>query len=103
MVLLIFSVGCFLAGSALQVAFRRFSWPYVLVSMVISVGGLLAARSAIGEIRPPFPPLLSFIEQLIAWNLGPWLIFAFLPLQLGFVSALVFRLHCGAVQSPGKQ
>jgi len=102
MVLLIFCVACFITGSLLHIVFRRFSWIYLLVSVVISVAGLLATRWALGEIGPPFPHMLELVEELIGWNLGPWLILAFLPLQLGYLAALGLRLcFCSPSSSDG--
>src|SRR5882724_1415338 len=93
MILLIFFAGSFVIGALLHIYFRRFSWTYLLVSVVVSAVGLLATRWALGEIGPPFPRMLELIEELIAYNLGPWLIFAFLPLQAGYFAAMLLRVR----------
>jgi len=51
------------------------------------------AAWALGEIGPPFPRMIELIEELIAYNLGPWLIFAFLPLQAGYLTAMLLRVR----------
>src|SRR5437879_10900745 len=91
MALVIFCIGSIVLGALLHIYFPRFSWTYLLVSIIVSVVGLLATRWALGEIGPPFPRMLELIEELVAWNLGPWLIFAFLPLQAGYLAAMLLR------------
>ncbi len=93
MVLILFCIGSIVLGALLHVCFRRFSWIYLFVSIVLSVAGFLGTRFALGEIRPPFPRGLEFIEELVGWNLIPWFVFAFLPLQAGYLVAMLLRLR----------
>jgi len=91
MVLAIFCVGSIALGALLQMCFRRFSWSYLLVSIVLSAAGFEGTRFALGEIRLPFPS--EFIVPVVVYDLIPWLIFAFLPLQIGYFCAMFLRLH----------
>jgi hypothetical protein len=92
MILILFCSGSIVLGALLHVCFRRFSWIYLLVSIVLSAAGFLGTEFALGEIRP-FPPSLEYIGALAVWNLIPWLIFAFLPLQAGYLAAMLIRLR----------
>ena len=99
MVLILFCIGSIVLGALLHVLFRRFSWIYLFVSIVLSVAGFLAIRFALGEITP-FPPSLEYIGALIVWNLIPWFIFAFLPLQAGYFAAMLVRFRFYHSASP---
>src|SRR5438270_5215222 len=89
MVVVIFCIGSIVLGALLHIYFRRVSWTYLLVSVVVSAVAFLATRWALGEIGPRFPRML----ELIAWNLGPWLLFAFVPLQASYFAAMLLRLR----------
>ena len=91
MVFAIFFIGSIALGALLQICFRRFSWSYLFVSIVLSAVAFEGARFALGEIRLPFPP--EFIVPVVVYDLIPWLIFAFLPLQIGYFGAMSLRLH----------
>src|SRR6266571_699046 len=93
MILILFCIGSIVLGALLHVCFRRFSWIYLFVSIVFSVASFLGTRFALSEIGPPFPRALELIEELVGWNLIPWFIFAFLPLQAGYLVAMLLRLR----------
>ena len=84
MALILVCLSWFVVGGVLRFCFRRVSWAFLLTSVAISVAGWLAVRAAFGEIVRPFRPVSESSVQLIIWNLRPWLLFALVPLQLGY-------------------
>ena len=90
MILILFCIGSIVLGALLRGCFRRFSWIYFFVSIVLSAAAFLGTQFALGEIRP-FPLALESIEAVVVWNLIPWFIFAFLPLQAGYLTAMLLR------------
>ena len=82
-------IGWLIVGVLLRFCFRKISWVFFLTSIAVSFVGLLGVRAGFGEITVPFHPLSEYAIELVVWNLGPWLLFAFLPLQIGyFLTAL---------------
>jgi len=92
MILAAFCIGSAVLGALLQVYFRRFSWSYLFVSIVLSAAAFEGTRFALGEIRLPFP-LFEFILPLMVYDLIPWFLFAFLPLQIGYFGAKFLRFR----------
>ena len=88
MILAIFCTGLAILGALLHFRFRRFSWIYLAVSVVLSAAGFEGTRFALGEVSP-FPPTLEYISLFIMWDVVPWFLFAFLPLQLGYFVAML--------------
>jgi hypothetical protein len=88
MILAIFCIAAVIVGGILHLWFRRFSWIYLVVSIFSSAAGFEGMRFALGEVRP-FPPTFEYISALIVWDFGPWFLFAFLPLQLGYFVAML--------------
>ena len=90
MVLVAFCLGSAVLGVLLQVYFRRFSWSYLFLSIALSAAGFEGTPFALGEISPSFS-LFDFMVPLMVYDLVPWFIFAFLPLQIGYFGAMLAR------------
>jgi hypothetical protein len=103
MILAIFCIVAATVGALLHLCFHRFSWLYLVVSILISAVGFEAVRFALGEVKP-FLPNLEYIIALIVWEVVPWFLFAFLPLQLGYVAARClasrFSQHSASADNP---
>ena len=92
MILAAFCIGSAVLGALLQVYFRRFSWSYLLVSIILSAAAFESVRLARRVIGPDVP-LFQFLLPLMMYYLVPWFLFAFLPLQIGYFGAKFLRFR----------
>ena len=99
MILALFCISSVILGALLNLFFRRFSWTYLLVSIVLAAAAWLGAGFALGEIRP-FPPTVEYITALLAWDLIPWFLFAFVPVQAGYFAAMLLRWRFSSRTTP---